>query len=305
MVVLGAGGFIGSRVVRAALAAGAAVTAVCPLQSWRLGGVDEPGLELVELEHPWWSLDAAPALATVLDGARALCLLAYEAPGPGLDPEQHERRVNLAGAVRIAKLAFARGVHVVFAGSADVYGAWHAQPVSEETEPAPVSPYAVVKLETEQVLVEAAAQPPPGLLAVLRISTVYGTGELGPRAIPSFVRALIAGNPPVVHGDGSDVRDYVHVVDVAAAFCNAAARSTEGVLNVGSGEGRPTRQVLDDVAAALGVVARPRLEPAARPPSRLVLDVSRARSRIGLAPSRSFDEALVAEVEWLAATFGS
>ncbi len=46
---------------------------------------------------------------------------------------------------------------------------------------------------------------------------MFGPGENGPRAIPSFVRALHAGVRPVVDGDGSDVRDYVHVVDVAAA----------------------------------------------------------------------------------------
>jgi nucleoside-diphosphate-sugar epimerase len=183
----------------------------------------------------------------------------------------------------------------VFASSADVYGSWHDEPVSEDTEPAPATPYAVAKLRVEQRLASRDA-------VSLRIATVYGPGEAGPRAIPSFIRALAGGSAPIVYGDGNDVRDLVHVVDVAAALLNAAVADTPAaVLNIGSGVGMTTREVLDAVCASAGRHTTPEWAPATRPASRLVLDSSRARAALGFDPRRDFDAALAEEVRWLEA----
>ena len=275
--VLGADGFIGSHVTRLAAHAGATVRALCVKDPWRIAD-----LEVDKVASPrWWQEDLS------LRGD-ALILLAYEPPS-GEDRLAHELEVNAAGAARVA--ATAPGP-VVFASSADVYGSWHDGLASEETEPAPATPYAVAKLRAEGQIDGIA----------LRIATVYGPGENGPRAIPSFTRALIAGSAPTVHGDGGDVRDLVHVVDVAAALLNAAViEGLSPVLNVGSGVGRTTLEVLDAVCAAVGRKASPAWEPETRPPSRIVLDSARAGAELGFEPTPDFEAALAEEVSWLEA----
>ncbi len=92
--------------------------------------------------------------------------------------------------------------------------------MTEETAPQPQTPYSEAKLEAERRLSRG-----PGSVVTLRLSTVYGPGEDGPRAVPSFINAFLRSETPILHGDGSDVRDYVHVEDVAAAIVNACLRS--------------------------------------------------------------------------------
>ncbi len=302
VIVLGADGFIGSHVVRAALAAGGHVDALCIKDPWRLRDLAEAErlrLEFVP-EGRWWEASYSDALSGALDETAALVLLAYEPPASG--PEEmrlrHELDVNAAGTARIAAAAADSGCRAVFTSSADVYGPWHTEPVSESATPRPVTPYAHAKLEAERLLARSHAV---GSAVSLRLSTVFGLGEDGPRAIPSFVRALARGEAPVVHGEGADVRDYVHVSDVAGAIVNACVRSLEGerALNVGSGTGRTTLDILNYVKEAMKIDREPRLEPANRPRSRLVLEIERARSVLSFAPNPDFAGALREEVRWL------
>jgi UDP-glucose 4-epimerase len=283
LVVIGADGFIGSHVVALALAAGARVRAICLREPWRLEGVEvDP-----ELPDVWWEVDVGEA--------GVVALLAYEPP-PSYEPESwraHERAVNVRGAEAVA----GAGVRVVFASSADVYGAWHDEPVSEAVAPAPATPYAEAKLAAENEILRAG-----GGSLVLRLATVYGPSEHLRRAIPAFITALAAGDEPVVHGDGSDFRDYVYVGDVAAAIVHACAGGARGRINIGSGAGRSTLDILEAVGAVLEVDPRARFEPSPRPPSRLVLDAAQARAELAFEPRRDFATALREEADWLVAT---
>ena len=298
LAVLGADGFIGSRVAAAAQAAGADVTAICVRPPWRLEGVLETQARTVHVPRGrWWEGDGQAAIAVALADADALVLLAYEAP-PDREGEaalEHERAVNLAGAESVARIAADLGVRVVFASSADVYGPWSDSPVTEHTAPGPATPYAIAKLEAERLVADA-CRPSRGSVS-LRLSTIFGPHEHAARAIPAFIRALRAGERPIVHGDGSDVRDYAYVDDVAEAVVRCAldprAFSTSApVVNVGSGVGRTTLDVLSAVGAVLGLSVEARHVPSARPPSRLVVDPARARSLLGLENRTSFHEGL-------------
>jgi UDP-glucose 4-epimerase len=258
IAVAGAEGFIGKHVVNAALAAGAKV---------------------VDLRK-----------------ADALVILSYTPPPADADALHHELTVNAEGTVALAREARDGGARVVFASSADVYGPWHDEPVSEEGPPAPATPYAQAKLETENRLGEL------GGCVSLRIATVFGPSEHATRAVPSFIRALAAGEEAVVHGDGTDVRDYVYVGDIAAAIVVAAlGREVPETLNLGSGSGRSTLEVLEAVAAALETEPRSRFEPSRRAPSKLVLDVSRAGEALGFSPRTDFEALLREEAGWLLA----
>jgi UDP-glucose 4-epimerase len=304
--VLGADGFIGSHVVATAIATGAEVTGLCVKEPWRLEGSAE-GVELIPVrDGRWWEEDQLAELELVLRGVDALAFLAYQPP-PSREADawtEHELSVNTAGARRVAERAVAAGTRVVFTSSADVYGPWHDELVGETHEPSPATPYAHAKLEAERAIL-AGSPASPGAVC-LRLATVYGPGDNGPRAIPSFARALLRGEEPMIHGDGSDVRDYVHVRDVAGAIANACSPpetdAGDPVLNVGSGVGRSTNEILEAVAAAVGARPRARYVPSPRLPTRLVLSTERAARNLGIASHAQFEPALEEEVGWLRAT---
>ncbi len=299
MVVVGADGFIGSAVSRVALEAGAAVTAVCTKTPWRLRAIaDDPMLEIVTVpEGRWWTRRAVGELAACAEEADAIALLAYEPPSGHSVAAAHEREVNVTGAVRWGRTAGLATTPLVFTSSADVYGPWCAEPVDEGARPAPATPYAVAKLQAELRLL--ALLGVRGLTA-LRLSTVFGPGESGPRAIPAFINAFLAREQPVLHRGGTDVRDYVHVEDVAGAIVNACLRRSEAAtINIGSGVGRSTRDVLESIARVMGASATPGSEPTARPSSRLILNPCLAGRELGFRPRGDFEGALAEEARWL------
>jgi nucleoside-diphosphate-sugar epimerase len=136
----------------------------------------------------------------------------------------------------------------------------------------------------------------------LRISTVFGRGENRPRAIPAFINAHLRRERPVVHGDGTDVRDYVLVDDVAGAVLNACWPDAPGkrVINIGSGVGRSTIDVLRSVNEVMGAGLPARHEPRPRPASRLVVDPALARRQLAFRPRLDFEAALAQEAAWIA-----
>jgi UDP-glucose 4-epimerase len=297
IAVLGADGFIGSALVRQALAAGATVAAFCAKEPWRLRGVErDAGLELNDLGR-WWERRRLEALYPDFADADAVALLAYRPPPDRMAARRHEHAVNAAGAIGVGEIAVRAGVRLVFTSSADVYGAWHEGPVSERTAPRPQTPYAEAKLEAERLLASRGAA---GSVVNLRLATVYGPGEEGPRAIPSFIKAYLGSGEPVLHGDGTDVKDYVHVCDVAAGILGACLLpSPPPTANLGSGIGRSTEEVLREVAAAMDVEPRFRREPSPRAPSRLIVDPALAVRKLGFEPGRDFGSALRDEARWL------
>lgn len=301
MAIVGAEGFIGSWCTRIALEAGARVEALCTRAPWRLRDVSaSPGLE-VTVTEPWWTPDGVRAGRDALRDAEALVVLAY-APPPSRDPaawREHEASVNVEGVWRWAELADGVEAHLVFASSADVYGPVVDGTADERRQPAPVTPYAEGKLAAERLLADRLV---PGRHTSLRLATVFGPGETVPRAVPSFLRALITGSSPVVDGDGQDVHDYVGVRDVAGAIVRSAAgKATSPILNVGSGRGRTTIEVLRCSQEAVGCFTEPVHRPSPRPRASRVLAIGRAATELGFAPSHDMLGALREEARWLRA----
>ena len=283
LAVVGADGFIGSHVTRLALRAGAHVDAFLLQSAWRLTDIQTPSLHRHALDRSHLArLDSVAGLRRV----DTVLWLAYVPPAVGTDAFDHERRINVAAAKSAARL----GVPVVFASSAAVYGTRAVVALDESMAPAPATPYAVGKLEAEEAL--RASGP------LLRIATTYGPGENGPRAIPSFIRALTAGRPADIHGAGEDVHDYIHVADVAAAFLLVVSDPAPRILNVGSARGRTTLEILATVAEAIGLEARVRHIPSERTPANVVLDVSAMR-KLGWEPRVDLLAGLREEAHWL------
>jgi nucleoside-diphosphate-sugar epimerase len=122
--------------------------------------------------------------------------------------------------------------------------------------------------------------------------------------VPSVGRALLAGEP-VLTTRGDQIRDFMHVEDVAAAFAALVDADIIGPVNVASGEPVAVRQVVDELAAVVG--RRDLLRPGALSeregdPPRLLADVSRLREQAGFAPRIGLTEGLRGTLEWLRTT---
>jgi UDP-glucose 4-epimerase len=215
---------------------------------------------------------------------------------------------NLGGLRAILAGVADHGVRdVVYSSSAAVYGPSATGRVTEESPTAPGNPYGRTKLIGEWMLTDAAAAH--GLrYAALRYFNVAGAadpdlGDIGEtNLVPRLLRAVVVGRAAQVYGtahptpDGTCVRDYVHVGDLADAHLAAALGLREGriraeILNVGRGEGV---SVLEMIRAVRRVCDRPlpaqATPPRAGDPARVVADAHRIADVLGWRASRDLDE---------------
>ncbi|HEY7859319.1 MAG TPA: UDP-glucose 4-epimerase GalE [Candidatus Nanopelagicales bacterium] len=227
-------------------------------------------------------------------------LAAKKAVGESVEHPLDYYRHNVDGAVALAEAMVDVGVrNVVYSSSAAVYGDIDVDLVTEQSATVPVSPYGQTKLIGEWVFQDAAVAH--GLSCVaLRYFNVAGAGgdDLGDTGafnlVPLALRAVAQGVRPQVFGadyptpDGTCVRDYIHVADLAeahAAAAEAAASAPSGgfvAYNIGRGVGASVLEVMAQVSRAVGrdidaeVVGR-------RPgdPARVVGSVAAARDGLG------------------------
>jgi UDP-glucose-4-epimerase GalE len=223
------------------------------------------------------------------------------------EPEIYYRN-NVGGT--LALLAAMRKTSIgtiVFSSTCAVYGTPDRLPIAETTAKAPLNPYGETKLAIEGALRWYA--PAYGIrYAALRYFNAAGAdpeGEIGEdhepetHLIPRVLRAALgSGDPVEVYGtdyptpDGTAIRDYIHVMDLADAHARAlgylAAGGESGALNLGTGQGCSVRQV---IAAVERIAGRPvpLREAPRRPgdPPELVADPTLARARLGWQPQHS------------------
>ena len=318
VLVTGGAGYVGSHVVLALREAGYGVTVIDDLSSGRREAV--PGdVPLVRAD-----IGDGRALRSTLK-EHAIGAVVHLAARVGVaeslsEPEEHHR-VNGAATAELAGAAVDCGVrHVVFSSTAAVYGAPRAVPVEEDAPLAPFTPYGVSKAVAEGALRDAANGHDFRYVA-LRLFNVAGADPAlragpprtgSPRLVDAACEAAAGLRDAItVFGtglatpDGTCVRDYVHVTDVAEAHV-AALRSLERggpsrVLNCGSGRGTSVREVLAAVAASAGV----RIESRAGPPRRgdppaLVAETGRIRAALAWSPRLDGVDASVATtLRWL------
>jgi UDP-glucose 4-epimerase len=196
------------------------------------------------------------------------------------------------------------GVHrVVLISSGALYGDQGSLPFREDAAPNPRSPYAVSKLSAEYYVRTIGALW--GIETVcLRVFNAYGPGQRLPPAhapvIPCFLRQSSQNGTLVVHGDGTQTRDYVYVDDVVGAM--TAAASAPGVdrmvINVGSGMETSVRDlvrlVMETTGGAPEVVYNPRVEGGV---SRSCADLTLAAQKLDYAPRVTLEEGLRRMVE--------
>ncbi len=260
------------------------------------------------------------ALAATLDGGfdAVLHFAALSLVGESVEVPVHYFRVNVAGTLNLLDAMRVAGVRrLVFSSTAAVYGEPEVVPIAETAPTLPTNPYGASKLAVDQVIAfEAAAT---GLGAVsLRYFNVAGAsdrqGELHDpetHLIPTVLRVALGEQEAVqVFGsdyptvDGTAVRDYIHVDDLARAHLLAletTAVAGHRVFNLGNGSGFSVREVLETARAVTGREI-PTVEAARRvgDPPVLVASSERIRRELGWVPEKPALEDMVADAwRWL------
>ena len=282
-LVTGGAGYIGAHVVRAFRENGIDVVIIDDLSSGHAEFVPE-GVPFVQA-----NLLEDDAVRRALAGVSGVVHLAgYKYAGVSVDRPLHTYTQNVTAMVTLLDAMAAEGVeNLVFSSSAGVYGTPEDELVTEQTATGPQSPYGETKLVGEWLLADQAKAAPLNHTS-LRYFNVVGSADpavydASPyNLFPIVCNLLTQGKVPQIYGtdhptpDGTSVKDYVHVADLARAHVAAARALDSGkplapVYNLGSGTGTSVRQIMDAARRVTGIDFTPTEGPR-RPgdPSRVV-----------------------------------
>ncbi|MGH1562444.1 UDP-glucose 4-epimerase GalE [Mumia sp. DW29H23] len=284
-LVTGGAGYIGSHVVRAFTSAGIDVVVLDSLESGHREFV--PG-DVPFVEGNVTDTDLVRTTLREHDVEGVVHVAGYKYAGVSVQRPLHTYEQNVTGTLHLLEAMADVGVRsIVFSSSAAVYGTPDTDLVTEQTPTSPESPYGESKLVDEWIL-QAQARATDLRQTSLRYFNVVGSGDddlydSSPHNLfPKVFKTLTDGGVPRINGtdyptpDGTCVRDYLHVTDLAhthvvAARSLAAGATLEDVYNLGSGEGVSVRQIMDTIAHVTGVDFTPETAPR-RPgdPARIV-----------------------------------
>ncbi len=317
-MVTGGAGYIGAHIVRALIAARITPVVLDDLSSGIADFVPD-GVPFVRA-----SILDTEAVADALRGHSidgVIHCAGFKYAGESVSRPLHTYRQNVTGTESLLDAMARVGVHrLVFSSSAGVYGTPPVERVTEVTATSPESPYGESKLIGEWLIrdqVRATAGGDAPLTATsLRYFNVVGSGgdgvyDASPHNLfPKVIAALAAGQPPRINGidyatpDGTCVRDYVHVSDIAAAHVVAARKlstreALEPVYNLGSGEGASVSELVTELQRAAGSTAEPVIGPRREgDPARIVADGQLAARDLDWATRHSLRD--MAESAWRA-----
>ncbi len=298
-LVLGGGGFIGTNLCVGLATAGASVEAF-----GRRPLFDFPAADI-----PWHEAEFRDAgrLAEAVEGKDYVFhLLGGSVPAQSNSDPAGDVEASLLPSLQLMSICRAAGVkRIIFASSGGtVYGITDARPISETSPTEPITAYGVNKLAVEKYL--SLYRRLYGLdSVVLRISNPYGPYQYARRPqgiVGTLLTRALAGETIEVWGDGSVIRDFLHVDDVVSAMLVAASYTgPERLFNVGSGQGRSMRDVAESIRTALHLNSnRVRYRPGrvTDVPAN-ILDIDLIARTIGWTPQIEWEAGLAATVTWM------
>ena len=308
ILVAGGAGYIGAHVVRLLLERGDEVIVVDDLSYGSPGRVK--GAEVIELDVA--SGEAVEALAGVMERRGVTAVIHFAARkqvGESVARPGWYYQQNVGGLANMLLAMERVGVdQMIFSSSAAVYGMPPVEVVPEDIDCHPINPYGETKLIGEWMMADC--ERAWGLRwAGLRYFNVAGAGwdDLGDMAtlnlIPMVLDRLSRGETPKIFGtdyptpDGTCIRDYIHVRDLAVAHIAAldylagGGRMADHIFNVGTGKGSSVREVVSRVIASTGLDVEPEeLDRRAGDPPQLIGDAERIGQVLGWKAEHALDD---------------
>ena len=309
LLVTGGAGYIGSVVASQLLAAGHDVTVLDSLDRGHRSAVPE-GAEFVHADL----LDQAAttqALSAGFDGVLHFAALALVAESVS-NPERYYRG-NVVASLNLLDAMREHGVkRLVFSSTCATYGEPDVVPIHEEVPPAPVNSYGNSKLAVDRMIADECRAHGLGAISLRYFNVAGASGPHGEdhepetHLIPLILRAAIGARPSVsIFGtdyptrDGTAIRDYIHVEDLAEAHILAIGRTEPGthqILNLGNGNGFSVKEVIEAARRVTGreIVA---IEEDRRPgdPPELVAASAKVREVLGWEPRKPEIETMIAD----------
>jgi len=308
ILVTGGAGFIGGHIVEGLIARGDQVTVLDDLSTGKRADV-HPQAHFVQgdVRRPD---DLSPIFATEVDAVlhiagQASIRLSFADP-------THDLSVNTIGTINILQQCIAHHVpRLLFASSMTIYGLTDTVPTPETAPPAPVSYYAVTKYAAERYVHLTAARRDLGFdfnVTSLRMFNVYGERQSLTNAyqgvLAIFIGRVMRGEPLIIHADGEQSRDFVHIDDVARAWIDAIDTpvSFGAVINLGTGIPTSVNTLCDMVLEAFGHsrATYPVLVEPAQPGDmrRSAADITQARALLAWEPRIKRDEGMRRTIAW-------
>jgi UDP-glucose 4-epimerase len=307
-LVTGGAGFIGSHLVEELLAAGASRIHV--LDDLSLGSRANLAGALVRPEVELTVGDAADAgelkRIGVEEGPFDHCYNLAVIPLPhSLERPRENVDRNVAMTTAVCELGRSGAYRrLVQFSSSEVYGTALTVPMDERHQLHPHTPYAAAKAATDLVALSYATTFEFDVVVVRPFNTYGERQNDGAYAglIPAVVRAVLAGDPVTIHGDGEQTRDMAYVLDTVQGTLLAATMSdaTGKTFNLGSGKEVSVNDIVRLLLHALDRPDHPVVYGPPRPGDvlRLLADTRRARECLGYAPSTTLDIGLKRTVDW-------
>lgn len=303
-MVTGGAGFIGSHLSRELVSRGHEVVVLDNLSTGREENIADI------MDDIEFRLGSITDLDLVMECCRGVDCVFHQAALPSVprsvaDPLTSDEQ-NVGGTLRVFWGAHKQGVRrVVFAASSSIYGDTEVLPKHEKMQPQPMSPYAVNKRVGE--LYGAVFNDLYGLSTIgLRYFNVFGPRQ-DPNSqyaavVPKFITAFLQGEPPIIHGDGLQSRDFTYiqnVVDANLAACAARPEAGGRSYNIAMGGRISVKDICFQIRDLIGSDVEPRYDES-RPG-----DVKHSQADVGLAQqyldflgSVDLDQGLERTVEW-------
>lgn len=292
LIVTGGAGFIGSHLTKYLIKKGHNVSVIDSLRRGSLENLKEMEDKIDFQKIDILDYDAMKSVVKNTDGIFHQAALG-SVPQSFKEPEEY-RRVNAVGTENVLKLAKEFGFKVVYASSSSVYGNQNKFPIKEDAAKKPLNPYGQSKLEAEQF---AEKYSKLGVKVIgLRYFNVFGIGQNPNYAgvIPKFIEQLIHHKPPIIYGDGNQLRNFTFVDDVVKANVLAFESKTEhAFINIATGVMTSVRQLAEIMINLSGLSIKPIYEkPREGDIEKSQADISLAKSLINWKPKTTLEDGL-------------
>jgi UDP-glucose 4-epimerase len=300
VLILGGNGFIGSHIVDALLEAGFQVR-IFARQSSQISINAEifigDFLDKAKLSEALIGIDAViHCISTTVPATSAL------------DP-LNDVNTNLIGTIELLRLMHAQRIRrlIYLSSGGTVYGNPTRTPVHESTPLNPISNYGAVKVAIEKFI--GVSQINQGILpTIVRPSNPYGERQ-GHKGVQGLISTVLHNYfkklPTKIYGDGSVIRDYIYVKDVANLVTRMVDSEHCGVYNAGSGIGYSINQIISTIEQITGSAVKREYSPSRGfDVKEIVLDSSLAHKEFKWKPETSIDVGIKMQYEWLKEKYG-